>query len=85
MNTARIYSIPHRFLLLGLFLLVVVFVYTLLKESGLLMIVTDSDRLQNWLAGLGYWGPVGIVSLMAIAVVINPIPSAPIALASGAA
>ncbi len=75
----------RRIMMLGLFLLVVAFVYTLLKESGLLAIVTHSGRLQNWLAGLGYWGPVGIISLMAIAVVINPIPSAPIALASGAA
>lgn len=75
----------RRIMILGLFLLVIAFVYTLLKESGLLAIVTDSGRLQSWLAGLGYWGPVGIISLMAIAVVINPIPSAPIALASGAA
>ncbi|MCU7917048.1 MAG: VTT domain-containing protein [Candidatus Thiodiazotropha sp. (ex Epidulcina cf. delphinae)] len=51
----------------------------------MLAIVTDSDRLQSWLVGLGYWGPVGIISLIAVAVVINPIPSAPIALASGAA
>lgn len=71
--------------MLGLFLLVLALVYYLLKESGLLAIVTDSDRLQIWSAELGYWGPVGLVSLMAIAIIINPIPSAPIALAAGAA
>lgn len=74
----------RRIIILGLFLLVVTFVYTLLKESGLLAIVTDSGRLQIWIAGLGYWGPVGLVSLMAIDIIINPIPSAPIALVAGA-
>ena len=75
----------RRIVMLGLFLLVVAFVYALLKESGLLAIVTHSGRLQSWLAGLGYWGPVGLVSLIAIAIIINPVPSAPIALAAGAA
>lgn len=37
------------------------------------------------MARAGLWGPVLIVTLMTIAVVASPIPSAPIALAAGAA
>ncbi|WP_450103988.1 TVP38/TMEM64 family protein [Ruegeria marisflavi] len=33
----------------------------------------------------GVWGPVAIVGLMTVAVVISPLPSAPIAVAAGAA
>ncbi len=43
------------------------------------------DSLVSWVGRVGLWGPVLIVGLMAIAVVASPIPSAPIALASGAA
>ncbi len=47
----------------------------------MLATVTDVDELKAWISELGYWGPVTIIVLMAIAIIINPIPSAPIALA----
>jgi uncharacterized membrane protein YdjX (TVP38/TMEM64 family) len=45
----------------------------------------DAERLDRLVARAGLWGPVVIVTLMTVAVVASPIPSAPIALAAGAA
>ncbi|WP_242494282.1 hypothetical protein [Loktanella sp. IMCC34160] len=45
----------------------------------------DGERLDLLIARAGIWGPVLIVTLMTLAVVASPIPSAPIALAAGAA
>ncbi len=65
--------------------LAIFIVYRLLQFSGLLGTFTDSGSLRLWIAQWGYWGPIVVIGLMATAVVINPIPSAPIALAAGAA
>jgi len=43
------------------------------------------DALKLLVARAGIWGPVLIITLMTVAVVASPIPSAPIALAAGAA
>ncbi|WP_112323751.1 TVP38/TMEM64 family protein [Oceanibium sediminis] len=45
----------------------------------------EPERLEKLVARAGLWGPVVIVTLMTLAVVASPIPSAPIALAAGAA
>ncbi|KIN71466.1 TVP38/TMEM64 family protein [Sulfitobacter guttiformis] len=45
----------------------------------------DAERLEMLVARAGIWGPVVIVALMTVAVVASPVPSAPIALAAGAA
>jgi uncharacterized membrane protein YdjX (TVP38/TMEM64 family) len=45
----------------------------------------DVECLEMLVARAGLWGPVLIVTLMTLAVVASPIPSAPIALAAGAA
>ncbi|WP_336057945.1 MAG: VTT domain-containing protein [Nitratireductor rhodophyticola] len=45
----------------------------------------DGEPLETLVARAGLWGPVLIVTLMTIAVVASPIPSAPIALTAGAA
>ena len=47
--------------------------------------VLDREALEALVARAGLWGPVLIVTLMIVAVVASPIPSAPIALAAGAA
>jgi len=73
-----------RLFLLGLLILILGSDYYLLKELGILANVTDVDQLRIWLLQLGYWGPITITALMAIAIIINPIPSTPIALAAGA-
>ena len=58
------------------------FAPSVLREARGLM---DGERLAVLVAREGIWGPVVIVTLMAVAVVASPIPSAPIALAAGAA
>ncbi|MEI4234746.1 TVP38/TMEM64 family protein [Roseovarius sp. D22-M7] len=47
----------------------------------------DLDRaaIEALVAKAGPWGPLAVVALMTTAVVASPVPSAPIALASGAA
>jgi uncharacterized membrane protein YdjX (TVP38/TMEM64 family) len=47
--------------------------------------VLNRETLEALVARAGFWGPVLVVALMAVAVVASPIPSAPIALAAGAA
>ncbi len=44
----------------------------------------DPAKVEAWVENTGPWGPLAVVALMAVAVVASPIPSAPIALASGA-
>lgn len=59
--------------------------YWILQDSGALAVLADRAALQAWVTGLGVLGPLAIVAMMVIAVVVSPIPSAPIALVAGAA
>ncbi|WP_273439964.1 TVP38/TMEM64 family protein [Sedimenticola selenatireducens] len=81
----RLKALYIRLCLLVVFVLALSAVYYFLHEHGRLSAITDAGKLRLWITNLGYIGPVTIIALMAIAVIINPIPSAPIALASGAA
>ena len=45
----------------------------------------SGERISAWVKASGAWGPTVIIGLMTIAIVATPIPSAPIALAAGAA
>ncbi|MEO7246200.1 MAG: hypothetical protein ABIX12_13775 [Rubrivivax sp.] len=60
-------------------------VYWLLHSIGALATILNPDALHARIQMLGHWGPVAIVVLMVLEILINPIPSAPIALAAGAA
>lgn len=69
----------------------------LLPVAGILAIVVltvlaweplnnvDREQFRAWIDAAGAFGPILIVLLMVAAVVASPIPSAPIALAAGAA
>lgn len=59
--------------------------YWLLRETGALASILDTDALQARVTRMGAWGPAAIVALMTLAILVSPIPSAPIALAAGAA
>lgn len=59
--------------------------YWLLRETGALTTILDADALHARVVQMGSWGPAGIIVLMMLAILISPIPSAPIALAAGAA
>ena len=58
------------------------FAPSVLAEAQRLM---ERETLEALVARAGFWGPFLIISLMAVAVVASPLPSAPIALAAGAA
>lgn len=58
--------------------------YWLLHETGALAILLDGHALRRYIMGLGMAGPIAVVALMTLAIVVSPIPSAPIALAAGA-
>lgn len=53
--------------------------------AGLWSFDLDPATVETWVARAGPWGPLAIVILMTVAVVASPVPSAPVALASGAA
>ena len=55
-----------------------------LIEMGWLDILKNKDKLLILVKELGLIGPVVIICLIAIAIIITPVPSAPIALVSGA-
>lgn len=59
--------------------------YEALARSGKLDILMDGAALQAWVTQLGVWGPLVVIALMTTAIVWSPLPSAPIALAAGAA
>lgn len=45
----------------------------------------DREQIRVWIDAAGPWGPALIVLLMTVAIMATPIPSAPVALAAGAA
>ncbi|MFQ5467240.1 MAG: TVP38/TMEM64 family protein [Kiloniellaceae bacterium] len=65
--------------------IILVFGYWLLSTSSFMESVHGGEALDALIEGLGLWGPLLIVGLIATAIVVSPIPSAPIALAAGAA
>lgn len=68
----------------ALSLLCLVAVYLALRETGTLGTILDAAELRARIEHLGMWGPFAVVALMALAVLVSPIPSAPIAMAAGA-
>ncbi|MEE8512566.1 MAG: TVP38/TMEM64 family protein [Acidiferrobacterales bacterium] len=59
--------------------------YALLSWSGALDTLTNGPLLRERIEQLGWIGPFAVIVLMTGAIVVSPIPSAPIALAAGAA
>ena len=58
--------------------------YWLLHQSGALATILDGAALRTWIMQLGVWGPLAVIGLMTLAILVSPIPSAPVALAAGA-
>ena len=58
--------------------------YWLLHDSALIATILDAGALKSLVGRLGAWGPAAVIGLMALAILVSPIPSAPIALAAGA-
>jgi len=75
-----------RHLVMGLVIaLAFLAAYVVLKRAGVIEIIMDSDMLHSYVKRAGAYGPLLVMALMAGAIVANPIPSAPIALAAGLA
>jgi len=64
--------------------LTLVAAYWLLRDSALIMTILDAGALKSFVDRLGPWGPAAVIALMALAILVSPIPSAPIALTAGA-
>ncbi len=59
--------------------------YWLAYRTGALATVLDGETLGDWIVRLGLLGPLAVIGLMTLAILVSPIPSAPIALVAGAA
>jgi len=59
--------------------------YIVSEKTGSLGQYLDKEVLRTLIENLGPMGPVLVIALMTVAIVMSPIPSAPIALAAGAA
>jgi uncharacterized membrane protein YdjX (TVP38/TMEM64 family) len=75
------YKIAIGILLVALLVLA----YVLLAESGALAVLLDEGKLHALVGQTGWYGPLVLIGLMIAAIVMSPIPSAPIAVAAGMA
>jgi uncharacterized membrane protein YdjX (TVP38/TMEM64 family) len=74
-----------RILVAAAIVLAMVAAYWQLNESAAMATLLDGQALRQFIAGLGVAGPLAVIGLMTLAILVSPIPSAPIALAAGAA
>ena len=65
-------------------LLLITVIFLLIAAWGDLRIFTEPTGLVETIREMGFFGPALIIGLMCIAIVLNPLPSAPVALAAGA-
>lgn len=79
------HNIWPRIALGGALILIFISGYIVLQKTGVLAVIMDAKKLKDFVLSYGLSGPFIIVGIMALAIVINPIPSAPIALAAGLA
>ncbi len=60
-------------------------VWLILSRTGLLGTLVEPAAIEKRVSALGIWGPAALIGIMAVAIVVSPLPSAPIAMAAGAA
>ncbi len=58
--------------------------FLIARGSSTLGNILDVQSLEATISQFGVLGPISVITLMTLAIVMSPIPSAPIALASGA-
>jgi len=58
--------------------------YLYLHQTGAFVVLFNQQSLRQIINNYGQWGPLLIIILMCAAIVMSPLPSAPIALVSGA-
>jgi len=70
-----------------IFLVIVILLtigYVVMNNTGLHLLLEDGIYLKQKIESFGMLGPFLIIALMTVAIVMSPLPSAPIALVSGA-
>lgn len=65
--------------------LILAAIYWAFSVSGGAEVLSKRETVLEWIDGMGSLGPIAIVFAMTLAIVFSPVPSAPIALAAGAA
>lgn len=76
-------SIKNIAIFIMFFILMILF-YLNAEEQGWLYFLQDQQKFSDLIKNFGLIGPIAIIALIAIAIIITPIPSAPIAVTSGA-
>ncbi|VAV87141.1 FIG00616163: hypothetical protein [hydrothermal vent metagenome] len=74
----------HKLVLAGIIILTLAALYWWGDRLGLPSELPNGDDLRAWFDTLGVVGPVAVIALMVVAILVSPLPSAPIALAAGA-
>ena len=75
----------QRALVAAAFIFVIAVAWVVAGDSGRLDAIFEPESVRARLQSLGWLGPAVVVGLMTAAILISPVPSAPIALAAGAA
>lgn len=73
-----------RIFIFGGIIVALICSYIALSSAGVITLLQDGAVLKHWIQTLGAIGPLLIIGLMMTAIIMSPIPSAPIALAAGA-
>lgn len=76
---------PDKILVLVFLACVGAFIFWILQRYNFLDEFQDGEKISLIVESYGATGPLIIIFLMAMAILISPLPSAPIAIASGAA
>ena len=74
----------NKYILFSIILLILALGYVVIVNTELKNLLGNSSHLKEYIISLGFFGPLLIIALMTIAIIMSPLPSAPIALASGA-
>jgi len=73
-----------RFLIGVCTVILLIVLYWQLKQNDALTMFTDVATMRAFILEAGFWAPVLVIGLLTVAIIMSPLPSAPIALASGA-
>lgn len=73
-----------RLIYVALIIIALVVLYIEFERTGVLVFFENVENIRPWIEKQGLLGPLFIIGLLMIAIIMSPIPSAPIALAAGA-
>ena len=77
-------TLKRKLIILFLLGLLGLLIYWILDNNQYLAALQDGQQIQAYLKFVGALGPVMIIVMMSVAIMVSPLPSAPIAIAAGA-